>query len=435
MKNTVMSIHIKYNDFSPTRSLRRIHTICALIICALFLPLPGAAHSQSNWVGTWGAPPDSVGAAFDKQFVRQIVKTSVGGSALRIKLSNFYGTQSVFFGKVSLSEYTKSSNKQAPKENVILFKGKSSVSVPIGESVMSDAIDIDVKPLQEYAITMNFPMNTGPSTIHGTGMQNAFISKPGTPITTGEAGTAYAASDFTIDDSRFFITDIEVLNTEHARTLVIIGDSISDGVGSSLDGNMRWPDQLSARLQEDKNSNNIAVVNSGIGGNRLLNDAVAPFVGPSALSRFDRDVLSKSGLKWIILSQGINDIMGASILSSPKDKVSAELIIAGMQILIARAHENKVKIFGTTLLPRGGSTGDWKHTPDDEVKRAAVNAWIRQTNEFDAVIDFDKILRDPARQDRLLPTYDSGDFTHPNDAGYRAMAQAIDVRLFDSHRD
>jgi lysophospholipase L1-like esterase len=127
--------------------------------------------------------------------------------------------------------------------------------------------------------------------------------------------------------------------------------------------------------------------------------------------------------------------MGASILSSPKDKVSAELIIAGMQILIARAHENKVKIFGTTLLPRGGSTGDWKHTPDDEVKRAAVNAWIRQTNEFDAVIDFDKILRDPARQDRLLPTYDSGDFTHPNDAGYRAMAQAIDVRLFDSHRD
>ena len=194
--------------------------------------------------------------------------------------------------------------------------------------------------------------------------------------------------------------------------------------------NRRWPDALAERLQADPALASIAVVNSGIAGNRLLNDASEPFVGPSMLSRFERDALSKPGVRWILLLTGSNDISAADMLDTQKDKVSAQQIIAGMQQLIARAHAAGIKVYGATLLPKAGVQKPFVHTPEAQAKRNEVNAWIRSSGAFDAVVDFEQLMGDPARPDHLAPAYDSGDHLHPNDAGYKAMAAAIDLRVF-----
>jgi lysophospholipase L1-like esterase len=223
---------------------------------------------------------------------------------------------------------------------------------------------------------------------------------------------------------------VEVAAAADARTIVVIGDSITDGVGSALDANRRWPDALAERLQADPALASIAVVNSGIAGNRLLNDASAPFVGPSMLSRFERDALSKPGVRWILLLTGSNDISAADMLDTQRDKVSAQQIIAGMQQLIARAHAAGIKVYGATVLPKAGVRKPFVHTPEAQAKRNDLNAWIRSSGAFDAVVDFAQLMGDPARPDYLASAYDSGDHLHPNDAGYKAMAAAIDLRVF-----
>jgi lysophospholipase L1-like esterase len=225
--------------------------------------------------------------------------------------------------------------------------------------------------------------------------------------------------------SRLFLTDVEVEAVAPAQTIVAFGDSITDGHQSTHDANHRWPDLLAARLQAAPGTASIAVVNSGISGNRILHDNL----GPSALSRFDRDALEKTGVRWIVLLEGINDIGASSQPPTPQDDVSASQIIDGLRTLIARAHAKGIKIYGATLTPF--AVAEWPYyTPEGEVKRQAVNAWIRSSGAFDAVIDFDKITRDPAHPTRFLPAYDSGDHLHPSDAGYKAMADAVDLGLF-----
>jgi lysophospholipase L1-like esterase len=234
------------------------------------------------------------------------------------------------------------------------------------------------------------------------------------------------------DTSRYFLTDVEVATRADARTVVVIGDSITDGVGSTLDRNRRWPDALAERVQADPMLSSIAVVNSGIAGNRLLNDASAPFVGPSMLARFERDVLSKPGVRWVVMLTGSNDISAADMLDTPQAKVSAHQIITGMQQLIARAHAKGIKVYGATLLPKAGVEKPFIHTPLAQAKRDEVNAWIRSSGAFDAVVDFAQLMGDPARPDHLASRYDSGDHLHPNDAGFAAMAAAIDLRVLQN---
>ncbi|WP_167089315.1 SGNH/GDSL hydrolase family protein [Massilia frigida] len=207
----------------------------------------------------------------------------------------------------------------------------------------------------------------------------------------------------------------------------MLGDAITDGIGSANDSNARWTDAPAARLQGDPGLAPVAVVNAGIAGNRLLNDAAKPFIGPSALARFGRDVLDKPGVHWVLVHEGINDITATHMLSAAKDQVSAAQIIDGMQTLTARARKNGVKVWAGTLLPFEGTKRFY--TEAAEAKRQAVNAWIRSSGAFDAVVDFDLALRDPAHPGRLQPDFDSGDHLHPNEAGYRVMANAVDLRL------
>jgi lysophospholipase L1-like esterase len=249
-------------------------------------------------------------------------------------------------------------------------------------------------------------------------------------ITQGDRAAEAVWSNADTDTSRFFLTDVEVEAERPARTVVIVGDSITDGVGSTRDANRTWPDALAERLQADPALASIAVVNAGIAGNRILNDGVEPFIGPSSLSRFDRDALDKPGVRWVILLQGSNDISASEMLTTAQDRVTAPQIIAGMQTLIARAHARGIRIWGATMLPRGGVQKPFVTTAAGTAARAMVNDWIRTSGAFDAVIDFERAMRDPERPDRLLPAFDSGDHLHPNNAGYRAMAAAVDLRRF-----
>jgi lysophospholipase L1-like esterase len=350
--------------------------------------------------------------------VRQVVRTSIGGSGLRIRLSNLYGDGPVTIGPVHVALQASGSSIQPDSDHALTFDRKSTVTIPKGESVLSDTAAMPVASLQELAISIYVTNTSGHSTIHSAGMATAYIVD-------GEATADRALSNSEVNGSRFFVTDVEVAATPSARAIVTFGDSITDGTNSTPDTNRRWPDVLASRLQANSELASIGVVNAGISGNRILNDGA----GVSALKRFDRDALSKPNVYWIIFLEGINDIGWAGQATTPSEIVSAQQIIDGMKTLIARAHAKGIKIYGATLTPFGGMQWPY-HSASGEQKRQAINAWIRSSGAFDAVIDFDKTVRDPAQPNRFLPAYDSGDHLHPSDAGYKAMADSIDLHLF-----
>jgi lysophospholipase L1-like esterase len=410
---------------------------CALVPAEAMASLSNASASASGpdqlWTAAWSAAPDSAGPPLQAQTVRQVVQTSIGGLAARLRVSNLLGSGPLTIGSIHVAVHASGSAIVEGTDHVVTFAGKPSVTLAKGAEALSDPVALPVQALQELAISMYLPAHashaaTGPeaadaaatsaSTVHGDGQQTAFI-------TPGDATAATQFTDGDVASSRFFLTDVEV-STRSARSIVMFGDSVTDGFGSTQDSNSRLPDALATRLQADPAFASIAVVDSGIAGNRLLNDGP---IGQSMLARFDRDALDKAGVHWIVLLAGINDIGVAGSPDSPKDDVSAQQIIDGMHTLVARAHAKGVRIFGATITPNGGY--DWPfHSATGEQKRQAVNAWIRSDDGFDAIVDFDRIVRDPVRPDRLLPAFDSGDHMHPNDAGYKAMAAAIDLRRF-----
>jgi lysophospholipase L1-like esterase len=397
---------------------------CSLLVALAALKPASAtdrpAQSQ-HWVTAWSAAADQDGPALSGKTIRQIVRPSIAGPSVRLRLSNLYGTGAVTIGPVRIAEHAGESAIRPGSDRAVTFGGKPTVTIAQGVDALSDPVAFPLVAFEQVAISL-YVVDGKVSTLHGVGMQTAFIAD-------GQVTAAAKLESSETDTSRYFLTDVEVAARANARTVVVVGDSITDGVGSTNDRNRRWPDVLAERLQADPALASIAVVNSGIAGNRLLNDASAPFVGPSMLTRLERDVLSKPNVRWVVVLTGSNDISASDMLDTAKDKVSAQQIITGLQKLIARAHAKGIKVYGATLLPKAGVGKPFIHTPEAQAKRNEVNAWIRSSGAFDAVVDFDRLMRDPARPDHLAARYDSGDHLHPNDAGFAAMAAAIDLRV------
>jgi lysophospholipase L1-like esterase len=385
-------------------------------------------------VATWGASPapqladeEKMRAAkllFHNQTLREIVHTSVGGHTARVRLSNAYGKQTLEIGSAHIALHAQGSGIVPGSDRPLTFSGHETVAIPPDALVLSDPIQLDVPQEHDLAISIFIPGEASGAGIHYSAQQTSYVG-PGN--LTGEATISEAAT-FT---SWIFLTGVDVLSSDCASTLVAFGDSITDGAHSSVDANQRWPDLLAARLLAKGGHKPIGVLDAGIGGNRILHDPISTVqFGVNALARFDRDVLAQSNVKYVIVLEGINDLGHAGTSAPLSETVSAQDIIGGLMQMIERCHEEGIKIFGATLTPFEGTTFAGYFTPEKELKRKAVNQWIRSSHAFDGVIDFDRATQDPNHPDRMLPAYDSGDHLHPGDAGYKAMAEAVDLSLF-----
>ena len=381
-----------------------------------------ADRAPQHWVGTWGASPQqSVTAfgnapSFSNQTVREIVRISLGGGRFRVRLSNEYGAQPVLIGAAHVAVSAGGASIKAGTDRVLTFSGLPSILVPPGAPVVSDPVDLRAADLESLAISIYLPQTTGPATWHLEGKQTAYI------VLGNATGLPSLGAGATTATARFFLTGVEVVSREQQAAVVTFGDSITDGTQSTVDTDHRWPDRLAERLAASRD-NDVGIVNEGISGNRILHDNA----GPNALSRLDRDVLATPGARFATVLLGINDIGFGGFI--PAEAVTADDIIAGHRQLIARAHSRGIRIYGATLTPFDNAGAPY-FSPAHEAQRQAVNAWIRSSGEYDAVIDFDKVVRDPANPSKILPAFDSGDHLHPNDAGYKAMADSINLRLF-----
>jgi lysophospholipase L1-like esterase len=395
--------------------------LATLLFSALLTTTATAA--DEGWRTAWSSAPDSAGPALPAQTLRQVVRTSTRGTRVRIRLSNLFGKAPLTVGAAHVGVSAGGASVAAGSDRPLLFGGRPGITIAAGSSALSDPVDLTVAAQQALAVSLYLPAPVAVSTVHGFGLQTAYLKAP---------GDATGAADFPStakDDSRYFLSDVEVLGPDAARTLAIVGDSIADGVGTKNDQNARWPDALAARLQEVATLATIGIANGGIAGNRLLNDESDPYVGPSAVSRFGRDALDKPGVRWILVHEGLNDITASQLLADPKQHVTVEQIEAGLRALADRAHARGIRIWAGTMMPLAGTKRFYSEAV--ERQRQAVNAWIRTSGVFDAVVDFDAALRDPAEPTRLHPAYDSGDHLHPNEAGYRVMAQQVDLRLLE----
>jgi lysophospholipase L1-like esterase len=402
------------------------------VALAIALALPGHHVSAQDWTterwtGTWGTapagpPPAANLQTFTDQTLRLIVHTSIGGNRVRIRVSNEFGTTPLTIGAARIGVRATGSDVAPGTDRVLTFSGNASITIPAGAPVLSDPVELNVPALGDLAISLYLPGTVEAKTIHNTALQTNYVSLPGNFTA---AATLPVQRTITFWP---FLTEVDVDSA--GPSIVTLGDSITDGTRSTVDTNNRWPDWLARRLQTVRDpvigaNSRLGVVNRGISGNRLLTDAPNLLAGRSILERFDRDVLATGGVRYMTLMIGINDI-GNSPNTNP---IPAADLIAGYRQVIARAHAKGIAVFGATLTPFEGAG---YYSPEKEVVRQAVNNWIRSSDEFDGVIDFDLATRDPSHPTRFLPAYDSGDHLHPNDLGYQAMGNAVPLTLFRS---
>jgi lysophospholipase L1-like esterase len=399
--------------------MRRGFLVFSLFVLGGFAAL--AQSQAANWVGTWAASP--VGSVVNagqpgpgNTTYRNIVHISLGGSAVRVQLTNEFGTDPLTVGAAHIAVSAGGGAIQANTDHALTFNGKPTVEIPTGAFVLSDPVTMQAAPLSDLVVSVYVPeQRIRNTTCHTFADSTNYVFK-------GDATAVVTFDNSSPIYAWCFVKGIDVKTDGKAAAIVTFGDSITDGAQGTRDANGRWPDVLAARLLADKKTEDLGVLNEGIGGNRVLHDGY----GPSALARFDRDVIAQSGVKYLIILEGINDIGRLKDPHEPGDNITADDLIFGLTQLVTRAHQHGIKVFGATLtpyLPTGYSS------PQGEQVRQAYNQWIRTSGIFDGVIDFDKITQDPEHPETFLPDYDSGDHLHPKDAGYKAMGDAIDLSL------
>lgn len=384
--------------------------------------LAQTAPEAENWVGSWGAAPALPnGPEVTNQTIRQVVRLSLGGSALRLRISNELGTAPLVIGAAHVAMPGNAPGSIDPAtDKAVTFGGRPSITLPPGAPALSDPIAMPVEALESISVSLYVPRNTGPSATHPLGRATTWLAG-------GDQTDAATLEEPQTDTARFFLSGIEVAAVPGASAVVTLGDSITDGYGATENADRRWPDVLAERLNAA--GKDIGVVNAGISGNRVLHDVPEAVFGPSALSRFDRDVLSVPGVEAVILMESINDIGHPGSAALTEQTVSAEDIIAGMKQLIDRAHVHGIRIYGATLTAYADTIFPGYFSDEGETKRKAVNDFIRDGGAFDGVIDFDAVVKDPAKPDFILAEFDFGDHLHPNDAGYRKMGESVDLDL------
>jgi lysophospholipase L1-like esterase len=384
------------------------------------VPVPAGSH----WIATWGAAPQAATggnlsrAGFRDATIREIVFTSAGGVRVRVRLTNAFGSAPLRIGRATIALAGSGPRIVGGTSRALYFGGRRSVVIPPGAEATSEPATLRVPAATHLAISLFLPDATGPATEHADAQQVSYVA-------TGAHATGSSRAFRTETRSWYFLDGVDVLGARRALgSVVALGDSITDGVGSPLDKNERWPNDLATRLNNLSGAT-LAVVDEGIGGNRVLNNALC--CGVNAIARFERDVRDQTGARDVILLEGINDIgysQNHGPLTAPHTRVSALQIVEGYERIIALAHTAGLKIFGATLTPFEGARY-W--TPGGEAKREAVNNWIRTSGAFDGVIDFAAAVADPGDPERLNPADDSGDHLHPNARGYKAMAAAINL--------
>ncbi len=402
--------------------------------------LANLALAQEHWVATWAASPiaTNIPAApanpvaagapaaapakpgpaplrsFNNQTIRMVVNTSIGGRTARVELSNTFGTNPLRIGSAHVALRDHGSAIIPASDRKLTFSGLASAVIPPGAAMISDPVDLAIPAVGDLVISVYVPGETGPPTQHATGLHTTYISSE---------GDFSGAADFPAartTNSWYYLSGVHVLAPADTGLIVAFGDSITDGATSTNDADASWPSMLAKRLH-DRGVTNLAVINEGISGNRVLADGA----GVSVLARFDRDVLAQPGIKYLVFMEAINDIGGASRAGATP--VTAEEIIAIYKQMIARAHMRGIKVIGATLSPYEGAA---YFSDSGEVIRSAVNDWIRTTGVLDGMVDFDLATRDPEHPKKFRPGFNIRDNLHPNDAGYQAMAEAIDLSLF-----
>ncbi|WP_420140477.1 SGNH/GDSL hydrolase family protein [Sphingomonas sp.] len=395
---------------------------------ALFAIAALAQPASAKWVAAWGSAQQLVepgneapAAAFTGATLRQVVRITLAGQAVRIRFSNAFGSEPLTIDGAHVARAVAAGSARivAGSDRALTFDRRPSVTIPAGADYLSDPVALDVAALSSVAVSVMLAAAPKQQTGHPGSRTRSFY-QPGDQLAATDMSAARPIEHW------YLLSGVEVDASPRAAAIITLGDSITDGRGSTTDGNDRWPDLLADRLQDSPKTRALSVVNVGIGGNRLLLDGI----GPNALARFDRDVLARPGVKAVIVLEGVNDLGTLTReRAATRDEHRALIgrMIAGYRQIIARAHAHGVRVIGVTIMPYMGM--DYYH-PDaaNEADRQAVNAWIRTSGAFDAVADLDAATRDPARPDRLLPAYDSGDHIHPSPAGFKAMAAAIDLK-------
>jgi lysophospholipase L1-like esterase len=414
-----------------------------LFLCLISAAVP-LANAQDHWVATWAAAPQqgrgavAPGAqrgqaggpppaptAFSDQTVRMVVRTSLGGRRARVTLSNVFGNAPLTIGSAHVALRSKESAITAGSDRALMFNGKSSVTIAQGASMTSDPVDLEIPALGDLAISVYIPGESGQLTTHGTGLHTTYISK-------GNVTSAPMLDDTTTTRSWYWITSVDVMAPADAGAIVAFGDSITDGATSTNDADRSWPSVLAARLVASPGAPKLSVLNLGISGNRILTDGA----GVNALARFDRDVLGQAGVKWLMIMEGINDIGGTTGPprgnAPPATPVTADDLILPMKQMIERAHTHGIKVIGCTLTPYQGAA---YYSDKGEEVRMAVNQWIKTGGAFDAVIDYDRVTQDSANTKTFKATFNNTDHLHPNDVGYKAMADSVDLKIFAAKRN
>ncbi|MBO9710937.1 MAG: SGNH/GDSL hydrolase family protein [Caulobacter sp.] len=408
----------------------------ALLALALSVSLSASlavAAEPARWAGTWASAqmaPDAKNALAAEDYagatLRQVVRVSMGGQRVRVRLSNAFGTEPlrILGAHLAPSAAGDTARIDPAGDRALTFSGRAEVTIPAGADYWSDPVDLNVAPLADLAVSLRYEAAPTGQTGHPGSRATSYVLA-GDHLADADLPNAKTA------DHWFQIAAIDVQSGKappQTSAIVALGDSITDGYGVQPNTNARWTDTLARRLQASPATRHVGVLNLGIGGNRVLRDGL----GPNALARFERDVLSQSGVRWVILLEGVNDL-GVLTRDQPVPPQAHAAIVAEVTAayrqMIDRAHARGIKVIGATILPYGGS-GYYHPTAENEADRQAINAWIRTPGNFDAVVDFDAVMRDPARPDHMLAAHDSGDGLHPSPAGYKVMGEAIPLSLF-----